>query len=98
MTGSGASRGRLVPFAPVIPAEDLARIPVNPPRRTDLLPGLRLSRAISRRMLALPLAFLAFAFLMPILVFSTDPHAALSLRATETVSGTVEEAVPSDRR
>ena len=97
MTGSGASRVRLVPFTAVIPAEDLARIPVNPPRRTDLLPGLRLSRALSGRMLALPLAFMGFAAVMPILILSTDRDAALTFRATETVAGKVELAVPGER-
>jgi len=70
---------------------------VNPPRRTDLLPGLRLSRALSRRMLALPLAFMAFATLFPVLILSVDRDAALSWRATETASGKVVSAEPQER-
>lgn len=81
----------------MIPADELARIPVNPPRPVELLPGLRLSRAISRRALALPLAFLGFAAFMPLMVLSQSREFALDWGDTAVANGRVESAVPSER-
>ena len=64
----------------IISADDLARIPVEPPRRPDLLPGLQLSRSVSKPGLALPLALFAFMALMPLLILSQDRDAQLALR------------------
>lgn len=70
--------------------DELARIPAQPPRRADLLPGLRFSRAASPRMLALPLAFLALMAVMPLAVLAGDRNLQLALRETETAEGRVE--------
>src|SRR5271157_598680 len=78
----------------IIDEPDLARIPAEPPRNADLLPGLRLSRAIPTQMLWFPLAFIAFMALMPLLVLAGDRTAMLSFRATETASGRVESVEP----
>lgn len=81
----------------IINADDLARIPVDPPRRPDLLQGLQLSRSASKRALAFPLALIAFMTLMPLLVFSQDRDAQLALRETERASSRVESAEVSRR-
>jgi len=78
----------------IIGESELARIPIEPPRSADLLPGLRLSRAVSTRTIGIPLAFIAAMALMPLFVLAGDRTAMLSFRATETISGRVEAAEP----
>lgn len=74
----------------IISADEIERIPVEPPRRADLLPGLRLGRVVSMRLLAMPLALLALMAVMPLIVLTQERRAMLALRETETVSGRIE--------
>jgi len=72
----------------------LPRIPNEPPRSVDLLPGLSLSRAVSGATLIWPLGFLALFALMPVIILLSDEHAMLSVRRTETTAGRVERTQP----
>ena len=73
----------------------LPRIPAEPPRSVDLLPGLRLSRAVSGPKPNLATGFLAFfCALMPVIIFLSDEDAMLSVRRTETAAGRVERTQP----
>jgi len=78
----------------IIGENELARIPAEPLRSADLLPGLRFTRAISMRTLGFPLAFIAMMALTPLFVLAGDRTAMLALRATETTSGRVEAVEP----
>ena len=71
------------------------RLPAHPPRSTDLLPGLRLSRAVALRNLALPLAFVAFIALMPVMIIFSDPSAMFAIREKQTTAGRVEQVTRS---
>jgi hypothetical protein len=74
----------------VLGDEILTRLPSQPPRSPNLLPGLRLGTALNLRNLGLPIAFLALFAFMPLIMFSSDPEMMLSLRSTETAPGRVE--------
>lgn len=79
----------------MIAATEIERIPANPPRSLDLLPGLNLARSVPRRFLWFPLAMLAFFAVFPLIILSQDPKAQLALRSTRTASGRVESAEPA---
>jgi hypothetical protein len=67
-----------------------ARIPEQPPRSLDLLPGLRLSRVL--RQVAVPLAFVGLCSLLPITILLTTPGTKLSMWRTRTIAGRIEQA------
>lgn len=69
----------------------LPQIPQEPPRAVTVLPGLRLTRAVSARALILPLSFLGLFALMPLIIMLSDRGAKLAIRRTHTVSGRVEQ-------
>lgn len=79
----------------MIAASEIERIPANPPRRLDLLPGLNLARSVPRRLLWFPLTMLAFFAVFPLVIMSQEPTAQLSLRSTRSASGRVESAEPA---
>jgi hypothetical protein len=69
--------------------EVFARLPVEPPRRAETLPGLMLRGFIPKWAVVLPLFFLAFFMLLPLSVLNTDPAMRMATGATDTVQGHV---------
>ncbi len=69
--------------------DQLAHVPANPPRRPDLLPGLRFGLAVSRSALVLPLLFVAFFIFVPLSIGLSDPAARLAWGPTRTGQGRV---------
>jgi len=78
--------------------EDIARLPVDPPRVAALLPGLRISSAISRASLILPIVFVALFALLPLSIAFSDPQARLTLGHTEVVDGRIVTLRPNGCR
>jgi hypothetical protein len=79
----------------LLTSDDLSRIPAEPPRRPDLLPGLGLSRALPKRVLAFPLVLLAAFALMPLLVLTATDEGRLAFGETERAEARVESAEAS---
>lgn len=69
--------------------EQFAELPVQPPRRTETLPGLRLMGAIPKFALILPLMFMGFFTIMPLAIMSSDPTMRLAYSATQSSRGHV---------
>jgi Protein of unknown function (DUF3592) len=69
--------------------EVFARLPTEPPRRADDLPGLKLRGAVPKWAIVLPLLFVFFFLLFPLSVMNSDPAMRMSLGATDTVRGHV---------
>lgn len=76
----------------ILSADDLSRIPAEPPRRPDLLPGLWLSRAVPTRLLVILLVPVAFMAAMPVLLLTQTREGKLALGETERAAGRVESA------
>jgi hypothetical protein len=69
--------------------EVFARLPAEPPRRVETLPGLTLRGIVPKWAIVLPLFFLAFFVLLPLSVLNTDPAMRMATGATDTVQGHV---------
>jgi hypothetical protein len=69
--------------------EEFARVPVEPPRRVESLPGLRLKGAIPRWAIILPLFFVCFFLFIPLSIMNSDPAMRLATGAGETVQAHV---------
>jgi Protein of unknown function (DUF3592) len=69
--------------------EEFAKLPVEPPRRVESLPGLRLRGVIPKWAMVLPLFFVVFFLFLPLSVMNTDPAMRMSMGATDTVQGRV---------
>ncbi|HTY98262.1 MAG TPA: DUF3592 domain-containing protein [Rhodocyclaceae bacterium] len=69
--------------------EQIARIPSHPPRQVSDLPGLKWTSVASRAGLVLPVALVLLFGLMPLLMFSSEPHGRLALGHAEVVEGRV---------
>jgi len=66
-----------------------ASLPVEPPRRLESLPGLRLSGSIPKAAIVLPLFFAAFFVMMPLSIMHADPSMRLAMGPTESAQGRV---------
>lgn len=73
--------------------EHIRRIPVEPPRSVDVLPGLRILSAVSARALLFPAVMLLFFGAMPVLMMTSDPQSRLS-RGGLTVQGQIVSVKP----
>jgi len=73
--------------------DQFAQVSVNPPRRTDTLPGLRLSAVVSKSTLYLSLIFVGFFTLIPFSIWKSDPMMRLAMGPTKTVQGRVLSAM-----
>jgi hypothetical protein len=69
--------------------DEFAKLPVEPPRRVDSLPGLRLRGAIPKAALLLPLFFLSFFLFIPLTIMNADPAARLAMGSSESAQGRV---------
>jgi hypothetical protein len=69
--------------------EEFAKLPVDPPRRIESLPGLRLGGAIPKSMLILPLIFVALFAFIPLSIMRADPAMRLAMGPTESTQGRV---------
>jgi hypothetical protein len=70
--------------------EDMfARLPAEPPRRVEDLPGLRLAGVVPKWAIVLPLFFVFFFMLFPLALLNNDPAMRMSIGATETAQGHV---------
>jgi hypothetical protein len=69
--------------------ERFARIPTDPPRRAELLPGLRLTAIVPRTALFLPLMFVGVFALIPLSIMNSDPAMKLAMRPTHIAQGHV---------
>lgn len=78
--------------------DQLAKLPLNPPRSPALLPGLRLSSAISKTWLSIPLFFAVMFTFMPLVILTADPKARLAFGRTETVEGHVVAVTTNECR
>lgn len=69
--------------------EELANLPVNPPRSPDLLPGLRIRSAVSRANLFFTLFLVLIFGLVSVTILYADPHERLALGSSKAISGNV---------
>jgi len=69
--------------------EEFAKLAVEPPRRLDSLPGLRLKGSIPRVAVFLPLFFVAMFAIMPLSLMHSDPAMRLAMGPTELAQGRV---------
>lgn len=69
--------------------EVFAKLPVDPPRRVESLPGLRLKGAIPKWAIMLPLFFVVFFLFIPVSLMNSDPAMRMATGATDTVQGRV---------
>jgi len=69
--------------------EDFARLPAEPPRPLESLPGLRLKGVIPKWAILLPLFFLSFILIIPLSIMNSDPAMRMATGATNTVQGRV---------
>jgi hypothetical protein len=51
--------------------EQFAKLPIDPPRRTETLPGLRLAGAIPKIALVLPLVFAGYFVIIPLSIMNS---------------------------
>ena len=70
--------------------EDLANVPVQPPR-SGVLPGMRLAAAIPRAALPLLILFVLFFGMFPLMIAGTDPHMKLGIGPSLLAEGRVLE-------
>jgi hypothetical protein len=68
---------------------EFAKLPAEPPRRAESLPGLRLRGLIPKWAIVLPLFFVCFFLLIPLSLMDTDPAMRMSMGATGTAQGRV---------
>jgi hypothetical protein len=71
---------------------EFAKLPLEPPRPVESLPGLRLRGAIPRAALVLPPLFVAFFLIIPLSIMNADPAMRLSMGSTESADGRVVSA------
>lgn len=69
--------------------EHFRQMPVEPPRRMESLPGLRLRGIIPKWAIVFPLFFLMFFLTIPLSIMNSDPAMRLAMGASETVEGRV---------
>ena len=69
--------------------DEFAKLSVEPPRRVDSLPGLRLWAAVPKWAVILPLFFVSFFVFFPLSIMSVDPAMRLEMGSTESVQGRV---------
>ena len=69
--------------------DEFARLPLEPPRRVETLPGLRLGGAIPKWALILPLFFVSFFVFMPLSIMRADPAMRLAMGPTESTQAHV---------
>jgi hypothetical protein len=69
--------------------DEFAKLAVEPPRRLDSLPGLRLRGAVPRAAILLPLLFIVFFTIMPLSLMHADPAMRLAMGPTESAQGRV---------
>jgi hypothetical protein len=69
--------------------EEFAKLAVEPPRRVEALPGLRLRGAIPKAAIILPLFFLSFFLFIPLSIMNADPAARLAMGPSESAQGHV---------
>jgi hypothetical protein len=69
--------------------EELAKLPIETPRRLDSLPGLRLRGSVPRVAILLPLLFVGIFVMMPLSLMRTDPAMRLAMGPTESTQGRV---------
>jgi len=69
--------------------EEFAKLPVEPPRRVESLPGLRLSGIIPKWALILPLFFLGFFVFIPLSIMNADPAMRLAMGPGESAQARV---------
>jgi hypothetical protein len=64
-----------------------AKLPVEPPRRVESLPGLKLRGVIAKWAIVLPLFFVVFFLFIPLSLLNSDPAMRMATGATDTVQG-----------
>jgi hypothetical protein len=69
--------------------DQLTHVPIDPPRRPGILPGLRFSAAVPQSALFLPFLFVGFLVLIPLTIMNSDPAMKLAMRPTHTAQGRV---------
>jgi hypothetical protein len=69
--------------------EEFAKLQVEPPRRLESLPGLRLRGAIPRAAIILPLFFVGFFLFIPLSIMNADPAMRLAMGPSESTQGRV---------
>jgi len=69
--------------------DEIAKLAVEPPRRLESLPGLRLRGSIPKAAIILPLFFIAFFVMMPLSIMHADPAMRLAMGPTQSVQGRV---------
>jgi hypothetical protein len=68
----------------------LRGIPEQPPRRTELLEGLRLTRALRGPAIGIPIAIVVLVAVLPLLVLIAHPELPYWLRSSRVVEARVE--------
>jgi hypothetical protein len=69
--------------------EEFKKLWVEPPRRVESLPGLRLRGAVPKAAIMLPLFFLSFFLFIPFSIMNSDPAARLAMGSTDSTQGHV---------
>ena len=64
--------------------EEFAKLPVEPPRRVETLPGLRLWGVIPKWALIIPLVFVSFFVFIPLSIMNADPAMRLAMGPSES--------------
>ena len=72
--------------------EQLAHLPVEPPRAPTLLPGLKLSASLRRSALLVPALFVLLFATFPLMILRSDPTTRLALGPSRTAQGQVLSA------
>jgi hypothetical protein len=68
---------------------EFSRVSIEPPRRVESLPGLRLRGVVPKWALVFPLFFLVFFLSIPLSIMTSDPAMRLSMGTAETAQGRV---------
>jgi hypothetical protein len=69
--------------------EEFAKVPIEPPRRIESLPGLRLSGVVPKWALIIPLFFVSFFMFIPLSIMSADPAMRLAMGPAESAQAHV---------
>lgn len=69
--------------------EEFAKLAIEPPRRLESLPGLRLRGSIPTIAILLPLLFIGIFMMMPLSLMHADPAMRLAMGPTESAPGRV---------
>jgi hypothetical protein len=70
--------------------EELANVPVQPPR-SGVLPGMRLAAAVPRSALLLLIVFVLLFGMFPLMIAGSDPHMKLGIGPSRLAAGRVLE-------